>query len=56
MIKFENECWNVCQVVAHSAEDQEVSGSNPTLAQDEFLWAQEMNLCDTTRPRYELVP
>ena len=37
-------------------EDQEVRGSNPTLALCEFLSAQEKNLRGSTRPRYKLVP
>ena len=36
--------------------DREVRGSNPALAEREFLRAQEMNLRVSTRPRCELVP
>ena len=43
-------------VVVRSITDREVLGSNPTLAQCEFLWAQEINLRGSTRPRCELVP
>ena len=43
-------------VVDGSSADREVRGSNPTLAQREFLRAQEMNLRGSTLPRCELVP
>ena len=44
------------QVVMCSNEDREVTGSNPTLAEREFLWVQEMNSLGSTQPMCELVP
>ena len=44
----------MCPVVAHSNADRKVIGSNSALAQREFLWAQEMNLRGSTRPRCEV--
>ena len=34
----------ICSVVVRSTADQDVPGSNPILANSEFLWAQEINL------------
>ena len=41
---------------AHLTEDRDVPGSNPALAYRKFLWAQEMNLRGSTRPKCEMVP
>ena len=45
-------CWKIkgCvgSVVARSTEDREVPGWNPTLAEREFLWVQDMNLRGST--------
>ena len=43
-------------VVARSTSDWEVPASNPTLADREFLWAQEMSLGSPTRLRFGLLP
>ena len=47
--KMLRECLD--PVVARLTADQEVPGSNPTIAQHDFLWAQEMNLRGCTRLR-----